>query len=183
MRKKGYEKKTNSDEKYDLARNIIRDFWYTEKENQTANISLNLIRNEDYKSEIKKANETVIKNANHWFLVHVISPEISENEKRKRTHKTILLVFVILFLIVQFVFLGYLIYWIFSNIIECHKSNIGFSDLTIKTIFMFLSGYITSIVIELIAILKYIVKNVFDTSVAGLANTFKEESKNKEQQE
>lgn len=167
--------------KYNLARTSLRDYWETTKDDSKPDIDITNIEKDDYNSKIKnannaitKANQTIIKNANHWFLVNTISPEIQENEKRKRTHKTILLSFVILFLIVQFGFLGYLIYWIFSNIIECHKSGLSFNDSTIKAIFTFISGYITSIVIELIAILNYIVKNVFDTSVSGLANTFKE---------
>lgn len=167
--------------KYNLARTSLRDYWETTKDDSKPDINITNIEKDDYNSKIKnannaitKANQTIIKNANHWFLVNTISPEIQENEKRKRTHKTILLSFVILFLIVQFGFLGYLIYWIFSNIIECHKSGLSFNDSTIKAIFTFISGYITSIVIELIAILNYIVKNVFDTSVSGLANAFKE---------
>lgn len=167
--------------KYNLARTSLRDYWETTKDDSKPDIDITNIEKDDYNSKIKnannaitKANQTIIKNANHWFLVNTISPEIQENEKRKRTHKTILLSFVILFLIVQFGFLGYLIYWIFSNIIECHKSGLSFNDSTIKAIFTFISGYITSIVIELIAILNYIVKNVFDTSVSGLANAFKE---------
>lgn len=169
-------------EKYNLARTSLRNYWKTTKEDSKPDIDITHIEKDDYNSKIKnannaitKANQTIIKNANHWFLVNTISPEIQENEKKKRMHKTILLSFVILFLIVQFGFLGYLIYWIFLNIIECHKSGLSFNDLTIKAIFTFISGYITSIVIELIAILNYIVKNVFDTSVSGLANTFKED--------
>lgn len=170
--------KENKDEisvtQYKLARNSLRDYWKTVKKAPKTDISLSSIKKDDYILKIKDINESIIKNVNQWFLVNIISPEIQENEKRKRRHKTILLCFLILFLIIQFGFLGYLIYWTFSNIIEFHKTRISFNDSTLKIIFTFISGYITSVVIELIAILKYIVRNVFDTSVSGLANAFKE---------
>ena len=162
---------------YELARKSIRESWNQQYNNKTKpNDRFGFNKKSDYKLQIKNANENIIKNANHWFLVNTISPQIRKNEEKKRTHKTFLLVFVIAFLIIQFGFLGYLIYWIFFNIFKNHELGISFSDSTIKLIFAFISGYITSIVIELIAILKYIVKNVFDTSVSGLANTFKENS-------
>ena len=41
----------------------------------------------------------------------------------------------------------------------------------------FTTGYITSVVVELIYMLKFIVKNVFDTSISDLVKLFKEETK------
>lgn len=44
----------------------------------------------------------------------------------------------------------------------------------IKEIIKFISLYITSVVVELVAMLKYIVKNVFDTSITGLVEFYKD---------
>ena len=80
----------------------------------------------------------------------------------------------VVFLFLQFavvmVMVFYSGYWIF----KFHVDGNPFSDSTIKIISAFISAYITSVIIELIAILKYIVKNVFDTSIAGMVNNFKD---------
>lgn len=43
-----------------------------------------------------------------------------------------------------------------------------------KALLTFVTGYIASVIIELIAILKYIVRNVFDSSIAELVKLFKD---------
>ena len=45
--------------------------------------------------------------------------------------------------------------------------------------FTFVVTYITSVVVELIYMLKYIVHNVFDTSISDLVKLFKEDNKKK----
>lgn len=79
------------------------------------------------------------------------------------------------FLIFQFIIVAIIVvgsgYWI----IKSHVTSNPFSDSTLQIIFTFIGAYITSVVVELIAILKYIVKNVFDTSIAGMVNNFREE--------
>lgn len=118
--------------------------------------------------------ETIIENTNNRFLLEVLSPEIRENEKKKRKHKDWLMVAMGCFLFLQFavvmVMVFYSGYWIF----KFHVDGNPFSDSTIKIISAFISAYITSVIIELIVILKYIVKNVFDTSIAGMVNNFKD---------
>ena len=52
------------------------------------------------------------------------------------------------------------------------KNDLDLED--IKLIINFISLYITSVVIELIALLKYIVSNVFDTSITGLVEIYKD---------
>ena len=75
--------------KYNLARTSLRDYWETTKDDSKPDIDITNIEKDDYNSKIKnannaitKANQTIIKNANHWFLVNTISPEIQENEKK-----------------------------------------------------------------------------------------------------
>lgn len=53
----------------------------------------------------------------------------------------------------------------------------------VKALLTFVSAYITSVVVELIAILNYIVKKVFDTSIAELVKIFRDnDEQNKEQE-
>lgn len=114
-------------------------------------------------------NNNFIKNVNNQVLINFLSPEISNNEKAKRIYKIILISTLLLFIIAQFCSV-----YIFTNkainytVLETANSQI------VKELFLFISAYITSIVVELIAILKYIVQNVFDTSIAELIKLFKD---------
>lgn len=128
----------------------------------------------DLKSEQRfymEENNDIIRNANNMVLVKRLAPEISDNEKMKRIHKCILLVLLTLFLIVQFIS----VYSLSEKVINYSISEKAVYNIS-KLLLTFISGYITSVVIELIAILKYIVKNVFDTSIAELLKIFKEDS-------
>lgn len=122
----------------------------------------------------KERIDRLIKNVNNEFLLNVLSPEIKKNEDKKRKHKDWLMVIMGLFLLFQFILVAVIICCFGYCVINAHMKEIPFSDSTIKIIFTFIGTYITSIIIELIAILKYIVKNVFDTSVAGMVSNFKD---------
>lgn len=122
----------------------------------------------------KLDKDKIIKNANNKFLLEVLSPQIEENEEKKRKHKDWLMIAMGIFLAAQFIIVAAIIGYSGYHIIQCHIKGIPFSDNTLKIIFGFIGTYITSVVIELIAILKYIVKNVFDTSIVGMANDFKD---------
>lgn len=102
-------------------------------------------------------------------LVHILSPEIKRNEKTKRHHKSLLIFLLTVFLIAQF----YTVYKLSITTIDYAVSNASKSDI-LKGLLAFVSAYITSVVVELIAILNYIVKNVFDTSIKELIEIFKE---------
>lgn len=116
-------------------------------------------------------------NTNRIFLLDVLSPQIKENERCKRIHKHFLLAAVGIFISTQFILLFILMSKTIYSIIECHKNGNPFSDQTIQLLFTGLGAYMTSIVVELIAMLYYIVKNVFDTSISGLVKAFKESKK------
>lgn len=148
--------------KRDNLRSSLRD----EKQNTDGNV---LNRNSD-----------IIKNVNGAVLLHYLSPEINKNETSKRKHKYILIALVGLFL-----------YFQFNTVYEMSKSIMNYAideslDIEIlKLLIGFVSAYITSVVVELIAILNYVVKRVFDTSIKELIELFKEDdtsSQNKEQE-
>ena len=136
----------------------------------------------DLKNESKKSNKNfnnvdLIKNVNDKVLVEILSPEVAKNESAKRKHKYMLISLLGAFLIIQF----YAVYTISSNVITYSTTIVANSSI-IKSLLAFTSAYITSVIIELIAILKYIVHNVFDTSIADLVKIFKDSNNNKEQE-
>lgn len=118
----------------------------------------------------QKKIDDLIKNANNQVLINVLSPQIEKNEKVKRYHKSILLILLTVFLVAQFstvfVFTNKTLNYIFSKEVNAELVNASFA---------FITGYITSVVVELIAILRYIIQNVFDTSISELVKVFKEE--------
>lgn len=143
---------------------------------QIANMlkSLPTKKENDRTSKRRSSTNKIINNANNKFLLEVLSPEIKENEQRKRKHKDWLMIAMGIFLLLQFLIIAIIIAYSGFHIIHCHINGHPFSDETLKIIIGFIVTYITSVVVELIAILKYIVKNVFDTSIVGMANDFKE---------
>lgn len=87
-----------------------------------------------------------------------------------------------MFLIFQFIILLGLLFSVIIMIFVFHGLNNDLDLSYIETIIKFISLYITSVVVELIAMLKYIVSNVFDTSITGLVGLYKDVT-NKETRE
>lgn len=123
---------------------------------------------------VEDISDKVIDNANKYFLVKILSPEITNNEEKKREHKDKLINIVKIFLIFQFSILMILLFGIIIAIFVFHGLKNDFELSYIETIIKFVGAYITSVVIELIAMLKYIVSNVFDTSITGLVEMYKD---------
>ena len=136
----------------------------------------------DFRNERNNNNKiddrSLIKNVNHKVLVDILSPEISKNEHAKRTHKFILIILLASFLIAQF----YAVFLFSNKIIDYAISNIS-STTMVNSLIAFLSAYITSVVVELIAILRWMVKNVFDSPIADLVKVFKDVDDNKKEQD
>lgn len=117
--------------------------------------------------------EYYIRTANAKILLDTLAPEVSENEKRKREHKDKLIKYVSIFLGAQFIAIFILIAVVIGAIIVFHNAKNDLPISTINIFFAFFGTYVTSVIIELICILKYIVVNVFDTSISALMSIFK----------
>ena len=100
----------------------------------------------------------------------VLAPQLKENERLKRRHKEVLLTTLFKFLKYQFI-ATYIIIFILIIIVAANK-YLNITEKIISEIFSFLRFYITTIVAELIAILFFIVKNVFDKSIVDLFRNF-----------
>lgn len=124
-------------------------------------------------------NNLIIKIANNEFLNDTLSPELRLNEKMKRIHKSILIGFMVVFLTIQFIVVGKLVFTTINSIIEAHRNLNDYNTTTLTTLFGFISTYITSVIVELYVILKTIVLKVFDESIVELVKVIKSDNEDK----
>lgn len=136
-----------------------------------------VIEMDSSRSASKTSSSNIIQNANNKVLIDVLSPQVEENEKTKRIHKYILLAIVGAFIAIQFFLTHYLITITYNFIFDTYKVKGAIDTHLINLLFTFLTGYITSVVVELIYMLKFMVQNVFDTSISDLVKLFKEDGK------
>ena len=87
----------------------------------------------------------IIDNANKYFLVKVLSPEITKNEDKKRQHKDNLIQIIKLFLLSQFIIIFLLLVGIITMIFVFHGLNNDLELSYIDIIIKFVSVYITSV--------------------------------------
>ncbi len=125
--------------------------------------------------------DKIIVNANQYFLIKILSPEINKNEDKKRKHKDKLISIVKIFLICQFIVLMCLLFGVTIMIFVFHGLKNDLDLAYIESIIKFISVYITSVVAELIAMLYFIVSNVFDTSITGLVEIYKDATNNEQE--
>lgn len=135
-------------------------------------------QNDSYELE----TEQYIRKANADVLLKTLAPEVTANEQKKREHKDRLIKYVSIFLGVQFVFVFLIIIAAIAAIICFHALDKPLSQSIVNILFAFFGTYITSIIVELVYILKYIVVNVFDTSISALTKAFANKRDEKEQE-
>ncbi len=110
----------------------------------------------------------------------VLSPQLKKNEKLKRQQKETLMTNIFKILKLQFICTYVFVLILIAVILGSSFLNI--SENTIISIIKFIEFYITSIVVELLSILFFIVKNVFDTSITDLIKDFDKRKKKEKQQ-
>lgn len=137
---------------------------------QTVNIGNSKENADDSDSNTDIAEMNVLFSLRERIYEGVLSPQLEENEKLKRDHKDILMKNIFKILKYQFVFTYIFVLILLGSIIF---SNFLVLDNTIiKSIIKFIEFYITSIVVELIPILFFIVRSVFDKSIVSLFSNF-----------
>ncbi len=143
------------------------------------------VKQNDFKDEAKNVDQSqsqitedisnkIIDNANKYFLVKILSPEITKNENKKRKHKDKLIQIIKLFLVFQLIIISLLLFGIIAMIFVFHGLGNELELSYINIIIRFVSIYITSVVAELIAMLHFIISKVFDTSITGLVELYKD---------
>lgn len=163
-----------ADEKNDLK---MQDESYDQLRAESASNKNDFESENDNSSEKRDIADKIIDSANQYFLLKILSPEITKNEDKKRTHKDKLINIVQLFLIFQFIILLVLVFGTITMIFVFHWKENDLELSYVNAIIKFISVYITSVVVELIAMLNYIVSKVFDTSITGLVELYKDKSK------
>lgn len=111
----------------------------------------------------------IIANNNTTTIAETIPYEITKNEEKKREHKDLLLKIVMWFLGVQFGLFFLLLTGVIVCLIIGHMIDKPFPTEMTTMIFDMLKIYLASIIVELISMLYFIVKNVFDTTIPDLA--------------
>jgi amino acid permease len=110
----------------------------------------------------------IIARSNADFLEKSLAPQLIKNEKLKRKHKEVLLRFLKVFLVVQSIFLGLIVVWvIFSTTVSFEWLKASENPFIH---YDFLKFYITAVVAEVLGMIYYIVKKVFDTTITSLAD-------------
>ena len=117
---------------------------------------------EDIKAQIMKDDHDAI----NKLMLHILSPQLSDNEIQKRSFKEDLMKYIKRVLIAQLIVVG--IAFLAVSIAICFGVNNPILVNNIAKIFDFLQYYITAIIVEFIAMLFFIVKFVFDKSIVGL---------------
>lgn len=166
-----------TDEEFnDIVKNAVREEFPPEQSNSSDKPTVDL----------PSQNESV-KTLNAHFemtkqmYINVLSPQLSQNEELKRTQKQELMNKIFKILKVQFIFTYSLISAAILAIIFSYYLHM--SDNTITLLISLFKFYVTAIIGELIAILFFIVKNVFDKSIVDLISNFDKKDKNRDDSE
>lgn len=114
----------------------------------------------------------IVDDTNNKTIAEAIPNEIKKNEETKRKHKDWLLKAVISFLACQFGLFFILLTGVIICFIVGYMTGNPFPSDMSTSIFDMLKIYLGSIIVELISMLYFIVKNVFDTTIPDLAKQF-----------
>ena len=141
--------------------------YYTELEENDSSV----IRYDDDSSKSQNIKDLVNK-FNETIYRKTLIPQLNKNENQKRKHKLYLLIGIGIFIVIQILVL--------SAVIGIFVANITldltiFKDLNLDVtdkLLDFLKYYIGATVVEVLGILFFIVKNVYDTSIVDLFKDF-----------
>ena len=111
----------------------------------------------------------------------VLAPQLEENEKLKREQKTDLMNNI--FIILKWQFIATYVFVLVVLIALLCSTLLGIPEKVAIEAISFIKFYITSIIVELISILFFIVKNVFDTSIVDLFKNFDKSKDKKDPQD
>lgn len=110
----------------------------------------------------------------------ILSPQLEKNEILKRKQKQTLMINIFKILKIQFAFTYIFVFMLVIGVLG--SSILHIPESIIDSVIKFVEFYITSIVVELISILFFIVKNVFDRSIVDLIKNFDKRNKKKKRQ-
>jgi hypothetical protein len=137
--------------------------------------------------EMPSSDSDMISGMNEAFAMKqrlyekVLAPQLEENEKLKREQKTDLMNNI--FIILKWQFIATYVFVLVVLIALLCSTLLGIPEKVAIEAISFIKFYITSIIVELISILFFIVKNVFDTSIVDLFKNFDKSKDKKDPQD
>lgn len=165
---------------YDDLSDIIQTAGIVFPNEQIVDIENDKKDSDNTKSDIDEMNAYF--ELRHKIYEKVLSPQLEKNEELKRIHKNVLMTNIFKILKWQFIF-TYVFVSALLIAVVLSKNLFQLDIKIIKIIVKFIEFYITSIVVELIAILFFIVRNVFDKSIVDLFKNFDDTQRRKKKQD
>lgn len=111
---------------------------------------------------------SVLENENIKTLKESITNEIGKNETKRREHKDILLRVMIWFLGIQFGLFFVLLSGTIIVTMVAHLIGNPFSLELIRELYKILTTYLASVIVEMLSMLFFVIRNVFDTTIKDL---------------
>ena len=156
----------NWDKAYTIASGIKFKTWATDKKITLEAKDIAKVARDSVKDSLKKVLEKIL-----------IFDSKEANEDIKRKHKFWLLGVLSAFIVIQFCITFTIIDRVLDFVFTYYMENKSIDNHLIDLLFTFVTGYITSVVIELYHMLKFVAEKVFDTSITDLVKLFREEKK------
>ncbi len=150
-------------------------------ESATKNISIPNQPEVNLETPNSNSDSDMISGMNEAFAMkqrlyeNVLAPQLEKNEDLKRGQKTVLMKNV--FVILKYQFIATYVFVFVVLVALLFSALLGISEKLAIEAISFIKFYITSIIVELISILFFIVKNVFDTSIVELFKNFDNKEK------
>lgn len=126
--------------------------------------------------------EDDVSHLNSYFILRkkiyeeTLAPELVKNETKKREHKE--LVVNKLFRLLKWQFVATYFFTFLMIVMIATSSILSINNDVLNSMFSFMKFYISSILAELVAILFFIVKQVFDKSIVELFKNFDKDHTN-----
>lgn len=116
----------------------------------------------------KIPNDKTTKKENTNTKIASINEQYSLNEDQKRKHRKAILIIVTTFIAIQLVFFNIVVGFMLSSITLQFSLFKNIDYKTTELILDFLKYYISASIVELLGMLLFIIKNVFDSSLKDM---------------
>lgn len=117
-----------------------------------------------------KSKDSTSKKENVKEKIQSINDQYFLNEVQKREHRRIILIIVTILIFIQLIFFNVIIGFMLSSIILDNRIFKNIDVATTKLILEFLKYYVSATIVELLGMLLFIIKNVFDWSLKDIIN-------------
>ncbi len=118
--------------------------------------------------DVELPKDTTSKKEDPNSKILSINDQYSLNENQKRKHRKAILIIVTIFISVQLVFFNVVVGFMLSSITIENPMFKNINSETTELILDFLKYYVSATIVELLGMLLFIIKNVFDSSLKDM---------------